>query len=78
MAFNIVSAGEGAIRGRRRLDLCLRARPLTRVFNQDVYNLPKVQAGLETGAISTVTFANYQETKPRHFHQLLGDWIARP
>ena len=30
---------------------------LTRVFNQDVYNLPKVQAGLESGAINEVVFA---------------------
>ena len=50
---------------------------LARVFNQDVYNLPKVQAGLETGAIDTVTFANYQETKPRHFHRLL-ERVAGP
>ncbi len=50
---------------------------LARVFNQDVFNLPKVQAGLETGAIDTVTFANYQETKLRHFHDLLGQWVAR-
>jgi len=49
---------------------------LARVFNQDVFNLPKVQAGLETGAIDTVTFANYQETKLRHFHALLEQWIA--
>ncbi len=51
---------------------------LARVFNQDVFNLPKVQAGLESAAIETVTFANYQETKPRHFHQLLGEWTTRP
>lgn len=50
---------------------------LARVFNQDVFNLPKVQDGLESGAIDTVTFANYQETKPRHFHQLLDEWISR-
>jgi hypothetical protein len=49
---------------------------LARVFNQDVFNLPKVQAGLETGAIDTVTFANYQETKLRHFHALLEQWMA--
>jgi len=49
---------------------------LARVFNQDVFNLPKVQAGLETGAIDTVTFANYQETKLRHFHDLLGRWLT--
>lgn len=50
---------------------------LARVFNQDVFNVPKVQDGLESGAIETVTFANYQETKPRHFHQLLDAWISR-
>lgn len=48
---------------------------LARVFNQDVFNLPKVQRGLEGGAIDHVTFANYQETKLRHFHALLGAWI---
>ena len=51
---------------------------LARVFNQDVFNLPKVQAGLESGAITEVTFANYMETKPRHHHQLLSEWIAKP
>ncbi len=51
---------------------------LARVFNQDVFNLAKVQAGLESGAIDTVTFANYQETKLRHFHALLETWMARP
>ena len=51
---------------------------LARVFNQDVFNLPKVQAGLESGAIKEVTFANYMETKPRHHHQILSEWIARP
>ena len=51
---------------------------LARVFNQDVYNLPKVQAGLETGAIETVTLALYQETKLRHFHRLLDAWVSAP
>ena len=51
---------------------------LARVFNQDVFNLPKVQAGLESGAIETVTFANYQETKLRHFHALLDQWVSKP
>jgi nitrite reductase/ring-hydroxylating ferredoxin subunit len=49
---------------------------LARVFNQDVFNLPKVQAGLQTGAIDTVTFANYQETKLRHHHLLLEQWVG--
>ena len=38
---------------------------LTRVFNQDVYNLPRVQEGLSSGAIDEVVFARYQETKIR-------------
>lgn len=50
---------------------------LARVFNQDVFNLPKVQAGLASGAIDSVTFANYQETKLRHFHHLLEQWVGR-
>ncbi len=50
---------------------------LGRVFNQDVYNLPKVQAGLESMTKPGVTFADYQETKLRHMHALLDEWIAR-
>jgi phenylpropionate dioxygenase-like ring-hydroxylating dioxygenase large terminal subunit len=51
---------------------------LARVFNQDTFNLPKVQIGLNTMAKRTVTFAEYQETKLRHFHLLLDRWLARP
>jgi phenylpropionate dioxygenase-like ring-hydroxylating dioxygenase large terminal subunit len=50
---------------------------LGRVFNQDVYNLPEVQLGLEAMTKPGVTFADYQETKPRHFHALLDEWLAR-
>lgn len=50
---------------------------LARVFNQDVYNLPKVQAGLESGAISEVIFAEYQETKIRQLNTILDDWMSR-
>ncbi len=51
---------------------------LARVFNQDTFNLPKVQVGLRTMKKPGVTLANYQETKLRHFHNLLSDWVARP
>jgi phenylpropionate dioxygenase-like ring-hydroxylating dioxygenase large terminal subunit len=44
---------------------------LTRVFNQDTFNLGKVQRGLRAARHSHVTFARYQETKIRHFHALL-------
>ncbi len=52
---------------------------LGRVFNQDVYNVSQVQLGLEAmaGIKPGVTFADYQETKPRHFHAMLDDWIFR-
>ncbi len=49
---------------------------LTRVFNQDVYNLPRVQQGLESGAIDEVVFARYQETKIRMFQRELERWIG--
>jgi len=50
---------------------------LARVFNQDTFNLPKVQRGQMAMKKKTVTLANYQETKIRHFHGLLERWIGR-
>jgi nitrite reductase/ring-hydroxylating ferredoxin subunit len=49
---------------------------LTRVFNQDVYNLPRVQQGLESGSLDHVVFARYQETKIRMMHAELERWIG--
>jgi phenylpropionate dioxygenase-like ring-hydroxylating dioxygenase large terminal subunit len=51
---------------------------LAKVFNQDVVNMPEVQRGLKAMKNGEVIFANYGETKPRHFHQLLNEWIAKP
>ena len=50
---------------------------LTRVFNQDVYNLPRVQEGLESGAIDEIVLARYQETKIRAIHAELERWLER-
>ena len=50
---------------------------LAKVFNQDVYNMPHVQAGLKTMKQPHVIFADYGETKPRHFHKLLQEWIEK-
>ena len=47
---------------------------LARVFNQDVFNLAKVQKGLKAAVHDDVTFASYQETKIRHFHGLLSQY----
>ena len=44
---------------------------LARVFNQDTFNLSKVQLGLRTTSKPGVTLSLYQETKIRHFHRLL-------
>ena len=49
---------------------------LARVFDQDDANLPFVQKGLESGSIDEVTFAEYQETKIRHFHKVLDQYLA--
>jgi phenylpropionate dioxygenase-like ring-hydroxylating dioxygenase large terminal subunit len=51
---------------------------LAKVFNQDVVNMPEVQRGLKTMQRPEVIFANYGETKIRHFHKLLDEWIASP
>ena len=48
---------------------------LAKVFNQDTYNLPKVQKGLRSAQHTHVTLGNYQETKIRHFHALLEKHI---
>ncbi len=50
--------------------------PLAKIFAQDTFNLPKVQRGLKSASHSHATFANYQETKIRHFHTLLEKYIA--
>ena len=48
---------------------------LANVFAQDSFNLGRVQDGLRSAHHTHVTFANYQETKIRHFHALLEKYI---
>ena len=50
---------------------------LARVFNQDSMNLPNVQIGLEAAQNTEVVFARYQETKIRHFHHLLNQYVSQ-
>jgi nitrite reductase/ring-hydroxylating ferredoxin subunit len=50
---------------------------LARVFNQDTFNLPRVQRGLRASVQGHVNFGAYQETKIRHFHMLLEKFISR-
>lgn len=49
---------------------------LAKVFEQDVFNMSKVQTGLETTQKPAVTFSNYQESKIRWLHRLLEEWIG--
>lgn len=48
---------------------------LAKVFEQDVFNMSKVQLGLETTRKPGITLANYQEAKVRWLHQRLGEFI---
>jgi phenylpropionate dioxygenase-like ring-hydroxylating dioxygenase large terminal subunit len=49
---------------------------LARVFQQDSFNLPKVQLGLKVLDPPEVQFASYNETKIKHFHDLWEKWTA--
>lgn len=48
---------------------------LGKVFNQDLFNMAKVQRGLETTLKPGITLGNYQESKVRWLHKLLGEWV---
>ena len=43
---------------------------------QDTFNLPQTQKGLEAAQYDEVVPANHQETKIRHCHPLLGEWLG--
>ena len=49
---------------------------LGKIFDQDGFNRPKVQKGLEQTRKPGVTLATYQESKVRWVHQLLDQWLA--
>ena len=49
---------------------------LGRVFDQDAFNMPKVQAGLETTYQKGVVLSGYQESKVRWLHTKLTEWVG--
>ena len=51
---------------------------LARVFDQDDFNIEQVQRGLHTTRKPGVTLSVYQESKVRHFHHLLDQWMSQP
>ncbi|MEP6296126.1 MAG: hypothetical protein ABJ382_02280, partial [Ilumatobacter sp.] len=46
-----------------------------KIFQQDSVNLPHVQTGLKNQEQQEVIFANYNETKIRHFWEHLYQWL---
>jgi phenylpropionate dioxygenase-like ring-hydroxylating dioxygenase large terminal subunit len=48
---------------------------LGKVFDQDTFNMARVQLGLETTRKPGVTLCNYQESKVRWLHVLLEQWV---
>jgi hypothetical protein len=48
---------------------------LGKVFDQDFFNMPKLQLGLESTYKPGVTLASYQESKVRWLHHRLGEFI---
>ena len=48
---------------------------LAKVFDQDVFNMAKIQLGLETTFKPGVTLGNYQEAKIRWLHKRLAEWM---
>ena len=48
---------------------------LGKVFDQDMFNMPKVQLGLETSFKPGITLGNYQESKIRWLHHLIGQFV---
>jgi hypothetical protein len=50
---------------------------LAKVFDQDLFNMPRVQQGLESTRKPGVTLGNYQESKVRWLHAKLDDYLGR-
>lgn len=48
---------------------------LGKAFEQDMFNLPKVQQGLESTFKRGITLSRYQESKVRWLHHKLTEWV---
>ena len=49
---------------------------LSAIFEQDTFNMPRVHKGMKTAKKPGVTWANYQEIRIRHYHQMLDEYLA--
>jgi hypothetical protein len=48
------------------------------IFNQDESNFARLQKGLKAARKKGVTLGNYQESRIRHFHQTLDEYLGAP
>jgi phenylpropionate dioxygenase-like ring-hydroxylating dioxygenase large terminal subunit len=51
---------------------------LARILNQDLFNMRALQEGVKATHSKTVQMAYYQESKLRHLHILIEEWLERP
>ena len=49
---------------------------LGKVFDQDAFNMPRVQEGLESTYQTGVVLSGYQESKVRWLHHKLTEWVG--
>jgi hypothetical protein len=47
------------------------------ILDQDITNMIRMQKGLRSSAKPGVTFARYQESRIRHMHAVLTEYIGR-
>ena len=47
------------------------------IFDQDMSNIPEVEAGMRTSKKGAVTLGNYQESRLRHFHKTIDKYISK-
>ena len=46
------------------------------IFDQDMSNIPEVEAGMRASKKKALTYANYQEVRLRHYHNTIDKYIA--
>tara|TARA_B100001245_G_scaffold121696_2_gene89488 strand:+ start:1139 stop:2551 length:1413 start_codon:yes stop_codon:yes gene_type:complete len=47
------------------------------IFDQDMSNIPEVEKGMRASKKGAVTYANYQESRIRHYHQTIDKYISK-
>jgi hypothetical protein len=45
------------------------------IFDQDLFNMPKIQKGMHNVESGELLLGNYQEVRIRHFHQTIDKYI---